>query len=290
MTTYAYYPGCSLDGTSKEYNKSAKAVCKALGMDLREVDDWNCCGGSSAHMTNRWLGLALPARNLRQVASMGLDRVTVPCSACYGRLRETAHELKDEHTWRRMAEEVGIKVEGKVTVEHLLETLSTPAMLDAARPLVNKPLAGLKVACYYGCLITRPPEVVAFDSVENPHRMDDLMTLMGAETVPWPFKTECCGAVMMVSRTEIVLNLGRKLLSMARDMGADAIVAACPLCQANLDMREGQIKNKYGDDFRMPIYFFTELMGLAMGFTPEQMLIDKHLVDAVGLLKAKGLA
>lgn len=290
MTTYAYYPGCSLDGTSKEYNTSAKAVCKALGMDLREVDDWNCCGGSSAHMTNRWLGLALPARNLRQVAGMGLDRVTVPCSACYGRLRETEHELKDEHTWRRMAEEVGIKVEGKVAVEHLLETLSAPAMLDTVRPLVKKPLAGLKVACYYGCLITRPPKVVAFDSVENPRRMDDLMALMGAETVPWPFKTECCGAVMMVSRTEIVLSLGRKLLSMARDMGADAIVAACPLCQANLDMREGQIKNKYGDDFRMPVYFFTELMGLAMGFTPQQMMMDKHLVDAVGLLKRKGLA
>jgi heterodisulfide reductase subunit B len=289
MTTYAYYPGCSLDGTSKEYDASSRLVCQTLGLQLQEVADWNCCGGSSAHMVNPWLGLALSARNLRQIEGMGLDRVTVPCSACYGRLREAEHALKDETTCRRMTEEVGIKVEGKVTVEHLLDTLSQPAWQEKARPLVKKPLTGLKVACYYGCLITRPREIVAFDDVENPQRMDELMRLVGAEAVPWPFKTECCGAVMMTGRTDIVLERGRKLLAMARQVGADAIVAACPLCQANLDMREGEIKGRYGDDFNMPVYYFTELMGIAFGHAPKELLLDKHMVDALPLLKSKGL-
>ncbi len=289
MTTYAYYPGCSLHGTSKEYGHSAEVVCKAMGMELHEIDDWNCCGGSSAHMNNRWLGLALPARNLRNAEAMGLDKITVPCSACYSRLREAAHDLQDETTMRRMADEVGIKLTGKLPVEHLLDTLSQPAMMEKARSLVTKPLADLKVACYYGCLITRPSDVVAFDDIENPHRMDDLMTALGAETIPWPFKTECCGAVMMLGRTDVVLELTRKLLTMARSMGADALVAACPLCQANIDMREGQINAKYGDDFKMPAYFFTQLMGLSFGLSPAELMLDKHLVDGMPLLKAKGL-
>ena len=213
----------------------------------------------------------------------------MPCSACYSRLREAAHDLQDETTMRRMSDEVGIKLTGKMPVEHLLDTLSQPEMMAKAKTLVKKPLAGLKVACYYGCLITRPGDVVAFDDIENPHRMDDLMTALGAETIPWPFKTECCGAVMMLGRTDIVLELGRKLLTMARSLGADALVAACPLCQANIDMREGQINAKYGDDFKMPAYFFTQLMGLSFGLSPADLMLDKHLVDAMPLLKAKGL-
>ena len=130
---------------------------------------------------------------------------------------------------------------------------------------MKKPLAGLKVACYYGCLMTRPPEIVAFDDVENPQRMDTLMKLAGAETVPWPFKTECCGGALMIGRSDVVLDLVRKLLTMAREMGADAIVAACPLCQANIDMRQGEVNGKYGENFNMPVYFFTQLLGLAFG-------------------------
>lgn len=290
MTILAYYPGCSLEGTSKEYNASSKIVCQALGLELREVEDWNCCGGSSAHMTDHWLGLALAARNLRQVGNMGLDRVTVPCSACYERLRDAQHALANEHTWRRMAEEMGIKVEKDIAVEHILATLTMPPMLEKAKALLKRPLTGLKVACYYGCLITRPPELVAFDDVENPRRMDDLLAALGAEPIPWPFKTECCGAVMAMGRTDIVLHLSRRLLAMARDMGAEAIVAACPLCQANLDTRQGQIKARYGDDFRMPVYFFTQLMGLAFGCSPKDLMIDKHITDAMTLLQQKGLA
>jgi heterodisulfide reductase subunit B len=290
MTKYAYYPGCSLDGTSKEYNESSRAVCKTIGLEFQEVTDWNCCGGSSAHMVNHWLGLALPARNLRQIESMGVDRCAVPCSACYERLRDTQHALKDEKTNRRMAEEVGITVTGKVKVEHLLDTLTQPEQMEKVKTLVKKPLAGLKVVCYYGCLITRPPEIVAFDDVENPRRMDDLLTALGAEVISWPFKTDCCGAVLAIGRTEVVLAAGRRLLTMAKQVGADAIVAACPLCQNNIDAREGEIKATYGDDFKMPVYFFTELMGLAFGLTPKELWLDKHLTDALPLLKAKGLA
>jgi len=241
-------------------------------------------------MTDPWLGLALPARNLRQVENMGLDRVTVPCSACYQRLREAKHALANEYTWRRLAEEMAIKVERDIAVEHILETMTTPPMLEKAKALAKKPLNGLKVACYYGCLITRPPELVAFDDVENPQRMDKLMAVLGAEPVPWPFKTECCGAVMAVGRLDIVLHLARRLLAMARSAGAEAVVTACPLCQANLDMRQGQIKARYGDDFQMPVYYFTQLMGLAFGYSPKDLMIDKHLTDAVTLLRYKGVA
>ena len=289
MTKYAYYPGCALHGTSKEYGESSQGRLQGAGHGPSRGDDWNCCGASSAHMTNRWLGLALPARNLRQIESMGLDKVTVPCSACYERLREASHDLKDEQTWRRMAEEVGVKVEGKVTVEHLADTLSQPEMLPRVGALVKKPLAGLKLACYYGCLMTRPPEIVAFDDVENPQRLDTLMKLAGAETVPWPFKTECCGGALMIGRSDVVVNLVRKLLTMAREMGADAIVAACPLCQANIDMRQGEVNAKYGENFNTPIYFFTQLLGLSFGLEPKELMLDKLLVDGMPLLKSKGL-
>ncbi len=290
MSTYAYYPGCSLHGTAKEYDRSARLVCQALGLELREVEDWNCCGASSAHMVSRWLALSLPARNLQLVEKMGLETMTVPCAACYARLKDVSYELKDPEVRAKIGRVLGGQVIGRVTVEPLIGTLTTQEILDKAAGMIKKPLTRLKVATYYGCLLTRPPKVAQFDVPENPQSMDRLLRVLGAQVVEWYFKTECCGASLPVARTDIVLDLSRKLLTAAKKAGAEAIVTACPMCHSNLDSRQGEIRGRYGDDFKMPIFFFTELLGLALGYPARELLIANHLTDALSLLQGRGLA
>ncbi|MFH2011390.1 MAG: CoB--CoM heterodisulfide reductase iron-sulfur subunit B family protein [Pseudomonadota bacterium] len=289
--TYGYYPGCSSHGTAKEYDISTKKVCEKLGLKLEEVRDWNCCGASPAHATSEELALALPFRNLVLAEKQGLDSIMSTCSACYNRLK-VAHETlkKDPETLNRISEIVGEPYNKALKVIHFLELISKEFGLEKIKENVVKPLEGLKAVSYYGCLLTRPPDLVSIDpDDENPTIMEDIIEALGAESPYCSHKTECCGASFALDRTDIVLRLSNEILKAARFADADCIVVACPLCFANLDMRQSQIASKYGVNYSLPILFISELMGIAMGMGYKELGLDKHIVSAKDLLKRKNL-
>ena len=286
---YAYYPGCSLESTAKDYDVSTRSACKTLGIELEEIPGWICCGASSAHMTSELLGLALPVKNLVLAQQQGLD-MAVCCAACYSRLKiaDKAMTSGDAHA-ANVDKLVGSEYRGGVQIKHLLEIVTREYGLEQLRGHLKTTLNGLRVAAYYGCLLVRPPEAVSFDDVENPTSMDQLTVALGGEAVSWPYKTECCGGSLALTRTDVVLKLGRDILHMASTEGAECIMVACPLCQANLDMRQSQINKQYKTDYNLPILYFTQLMGLAMGLAPKQLGLQKLITDPTKLLREKAL-
>jgi len=285
---YAYYPGCSLHSTAREYDHSTREVCEALGIELKEIPDWNCCGASSAHSLDHDLGVALPLRNLAIAERMGMD-VIAPCAACFSRLKSADAAVKDDaDLLAKMKDQAGIEYNGSIQVQSLLSAIYAMGD-DAIKSRVKKPLQGLKVACYYGCLLLRPAGVSPFDDPENPVSLDRIMADLGAEPVEWPYKNECCGASLSLSKPEIVVKLTRDILSMAKKAGANCLVTACPLCQGNLDMRQPDIASKYGEKYDMPIFYFTQLMGLAFGLRNEGLGIRQLMVDPVPLLAEIGI-
>lgn len=278
----SYYPGCSLGATAKEYDASTRAVCEALGIELVELDDWNCCGATSAHSIGGSLGLALPGRNLILAERVGDDLVT-PCSACYGRLRAAEHALRRPGMEKKELENVlGAPFAGKITVLSLLEAVVKRVGLDAVRELVKRPLTGLKVVCFYGCLLVRPPEITKFKHPENPMWMDDLMGVLGAEVRPWSFKTDCCGASQAITSPAMAQKLVGRILNGAKEAGADALVTTCPLCQTNLEMQRPAATGA-------PCYYFTELMGLAFKLEGVRSWLGRHLIEPLGLLRERSL-
>ncbi len=288
-SAYAYYPGCSLHGMAREYDHSARLVCQALGIDLREVEDWVCCGSSSAHSVSHLLSVALPAYNLQLAERMGLP-LAVPCAACFGRLKTAEHELKDQKALAQINEIIDGHFQNSVKVLPLMAIFASEERLAKLEAAVTRPLKGLNVACYYGCLLVRPPDVVDIgEDVEDPQMMDRIMRAAGAETVDWPFKTECCGAFMVLPRADVMHELSHRILSVAKAAGADCLVAACPMCQSNLDMRQREIETKYGEKLGLPILYFTQLVGLALGVPAKELEFGKHFVEVEPMLKSKGL-
>lgn len=277
----SYYPGCSLEGTAREYDESTRAVCQALGIQLDELEDWNCCGATSAHSTSDFLSLALPARNLSLADGKGLDLV-VPCAACYQRLKVAEKKLAQNPL-------PDFPYQGKVKVKHLLDFCSQEEVLQRVKEGVKKPLSGLQVACYYGCLVVRPPKVTDAVNYEDPQNMDELMNLLGAESVNWSYKTDCCGGSLVLSRPDVVRRLIRKLLDMALEAGAECLVTCCPMCQSNLEISQRGLSKEAGRDYRVPIFYFTELLGLALGLPRVEGWLKRHLVSPRELLSAKGL-
>jgi heterodisulfide reductase subunit B len=285
---YAYYPGCSLHSTANEYDLSAQAVCKTLGIELEEIPDWNCCGATSAHSLNHELAIVLPLRNLAKAEEMGLD-VVAPCAACFNRLRHADSIAKsDPERMKAIADKFGIHYSGKTNILSLLQVISQIGE-EEIRSHVKRELSGLKVAAYYGCLLLRPPKVIGFDDPENPTSMDRILLALGAEVVEWPYKIECCGASLSISKPEIVVKLTRDILSMAKRAGANCIATACPLCQGNLDMRQSDIEKKYGETYEIPIFYFTQLMGLAFGLWEGNLGLKKLLVSPDELLAQIGV-
>jgi len=281
---YAYYPGCSLESTATEYDQSIKTVCRELGIELEELEDWSCCGASSGHCTNFRLSHALAGRNLALAERQGLD-IAVACAACFLRLKSTRHEFGvDDRVREELPQLIDMPYEAKHDVHHLLGIVSNDINLDEVRERVKKPLAGLKLACYYGCFLVRPREVTQFDDPENPQCMDMLMDALGAEVIDWSGKVDCCGGSLALTRTDIVSKLVSELANMARGAGAEAIVSACPLCMANLDSRQDPKGEK-----PLPIFYFSELVGLAFGLDEAKGWFKKHLINPVTLLKSRGL-
>lgn len=285
---YAYFPGCSLESTAKEFNESTHIVADALGIELVEIPDWNCCGATSAHNLDHELSVSLPARNLGIAERMGMD-VVAPCAACYNRMRSAEVELKGNTALR---DDINSKLEkkytGAVTVRSALEIFTSPDMLDRVSANIRTPLAGLKPACYYGCLLVRPPKVLGFDDPEAPCSLDKAMANVGAKPIDWHFKNECCGASFGVSRSDIVSKLVGDILSNAKKHGANCIVTACPLCMTNLEMRQGAAGKIRGEDLTLPVFFFTELLGLAMEVPGVKKCFASHLVDVNSALDAIG--
>ncbi|MFC2012376.1 CoB--CoM heterodisulfide reductase iron-sulfur subunit B family protein [Chloroflexota bacterium] len=281
---YAYYPGCSLESAlAKEYDLSTKAVAESLGIELEELHDWNCCGASSGHSTDYMLNHAIVGRNLAIAEEQGLD-IAAACPACYVRLKQTRHEaLEKPELKEQMVESIGMPYEAKHDVRHILDILCNDIGIETIKEKVTGPLTGLKVVSYYGCFLVRPPKVVAFDDPENPQCMDDLMTAVGAESLDWSGKVDCCGGSLALTRRNIVIRLVDDLIEMARGVGAEALVAACPLCQMNVDGRQKLF------DSPLPVFYFTELMGLAMGLPGAKGWFKKHIISPVKLLKSHGL-
>ncbi len=274
---YIYYPGCTQETTAKEYDESVRAVCAALGIELEEMPGWTCCGASSGHSTNYWLSHALSGRNLAIAERLGKD-IAVACPACYLRLNATRHEFKNDASLReKLPSLIDQPYEAKYGVRHILDIICNSAGIKVLQNKVTKPLSGLKVVAYYGCYLVRPPELSGFDDTENPQTMDTLLKTIGAGVTDWRGKVECCGGSHAFTVTNTVINLVSAIIDAAREVDAEAIVTACPLCQANLETRQSG-KNP------MPVFYFTELVGLALGLDSKRWF-NRHLINPVKLLE-----
>jgi len=285
----SYYPGCSLHSMAKEFNVSSKAAAAAVGLELRELEDWNCCGSHPTHNIDELIAAGIAARNLRLAEKTGSPSLIAPCPSCYNRLKMTDYEMRrNEKFFEEVNNLLDEPYELGVNVRTILQAFYEEVKEEDIRSTVKVPLEGLKVACYYGCLITRPPEVTQFDDAENPISMDELIFHCGAEPVDFQYKVECCGGAFGIApHIEFVLEKARDILEMAVDCKADVIAVACPLCQQNLDMREGQINSRYKTNYRIPVVYFTQLLGLSFGISYSKLMLNKHLVSSRKILSEK---
>ncbi len=287
--SYSYYPGCSLHASAGEYDLSTRELFKALAIGLTEVPDWFCCGATPAHNVDELLSLSLCAKNLELAEQIPGD-LAVACAACFSRLKTTQHVLGESEVKRKQVEkaiDAPVKLESKV--KHLLEILAKDLGLEQLAARVSKPLAGLKVACYYGCLLTRPTDVPNLDCVEAPTIMEQVVAAAGAETVAWTHRLECCGANFTLSRPGVVIQLTNAILDSAKAAGADCIMVGCPLCHGNLDIRQKEIEGVYQVKYGLPVFYLTQLVGLAVGLTPDKLGLEAMIVNPLPLLKEKGL-
>jgi heterodisulfide reductase subunit B len=282
---YAYFPGCSAESTARDMHQSTLAVARALGIELVEPKGWTCCGATAGHQTDPFLAVSLPAANLAKVQDLKLDMV-VSCAACFSRMKVANHEITAHPGMR---DQVGQALErdydGSVNVRHFLEVLLDDVGLKAVSRAVKKPLKNLKVACYYGCLLVRPPKILKFDDPENPTSLDRLVKAMGGQSLDWPCKVECCGGGLSLSRTDVVVNLTDSILDMACQAGADCIAVSCPMCQVNLDLRQQDINKQTGKNYHLPILYITQLLGLSLGLRPDDLGFEKLMVPASTVLE-----
>jgi heterodisulfide reductase subunit B2 len=283
---YAYYPGCSAESTARDQYMSIREVSKALGIELVEPKGWTCCGSTPAHHTDRILSLALPAANLLVAKKMGLDLV-VFCAACYNRMKVANYEIqKNPHIRKEVSESLGEDYDGSVKVLHFVEVLIKVVGVKKIQEAFTSSLGGLKVANYYGCLLVRPKEATNFDDPENPTLMDNLVTIMGGESIDWPHKVECCGGGFALTRTDIVVELSNSILEMAKAAGAECLSVACPMCQMNLDMRQSDINKTKQSSHTIPIVYITQLVGLCLGIEQEKLGMDRCIVSPQPVIEA----
>lgn len=281
---YAYYPGCCMHATAQEYDSSWRAVAEALGIELAEMPGWNCCGTVHATNVGRLVSIGLAARNLGIAERLGLDLIA-PCSGCYKNLRTSAQALRADSALRaEVNQHLAQPYEGAVVVKHPLYVILQDVGLEAlGKP--KRPLKGLKVAPYYGCVLTRPVDPEPVDDPENPQGLDQLLERLGAEVVDYyPSKTKCCGGGVLLSHTDIALDLTGKLLRQAKRVGADCLAVACPMCQMVLDAYQYQVEGRLHERFDLPILYFTQLMGLAMGIDERRLGLNKLFVSPAPVL------
>jgi len=300
----AYYPGCSLNSTSLDFNVSIKKLLGVLGVEFEEIEDWNCCGTTPAHHTNEHLSAALSARNLLLAKKMGYETILSPCVSCYNKLShgakmlnsdpEDLNEFEKQNRQQLVSdlEEMGFAVEDKYN----FKIYSILNFLVENRNLIKEKyeqvmqdkdwqppelLSRLSPACYYGCALLRPREALRFDDIENPTSMEKLLGDVGIESKKFQFKTECCGAILSLTNKDVVLRLSKGIIDMAIDCGANCLVVFCQLCQQNLDLRQSQINSYYKTDYRMPVLYITQVLGMALGLSEKEVMVDRLFVRPV---------
>jgi heterodisulfide reductase subunit B len=287
---YAFYPGCSLDSSAKEYRESAEIVAADLGIELVEIPDWICCGSTPAHMASKLLSVTLPAFNLVRARALGSDGVIVPCASCYSRLKTANYRIsRDAELKDKVKRALGEPYEGDVPVYHVLEVLGRVLDEGGLEGRIKVPLEGLNVASYYGCLLVRPPEITGFDDAEDPQLLDRVAAALGAQPVEWRHKVECCGAALAFTQDDIVLKLSGEVLEDAQYSGAHVVSVACPLCHSNLDLRQRNIEKYAGINLEIPVLYVTQLIGLALGRTPGELGLKKHSINPIPALKRAGV-
>jgi heterodisulfide reductase subunit B len=283
---YLYYPGCSLKSTGKAYEESLLQVFRALGVQVSELDDWNCCGATAYMAVDENKAFALAARNLalaeheNGAATGDRAQVVAPCAACYLVLMKTQRYLEKLPAVKRVVggalREAGLDYQGTARVRHPLDVIVNDVTLARVAAQVTRPLGGYRVACYYGCQVVRPFAV--FDDMRNPQTLEQLMTALGAETIKWPLATRCCGGSLTGTVHEIGVEMSYNVLKEARRQGANVIATTCPLCQFNLESYQPEMRKQYRDEVRMPVVYFTQLMGLAFGIRAADLGMNKILV------------
>jgi heterodisulfide reductase subunit B len=278
--SYGYYPGCSAHATAQEYDASLKTVFGALGVELVEIEGWNCCGASSAHNLSHSLAVGLPGRNLALIEQANLE-VVAPCAACFNRLRVAQEEIRAHPEAFGWLEDVlGVPLQGSAVVRSPIAILLSDIGLQRIKPLVKRPLDGLKVVTYYGCLLARPKAISELSDTEHPHELEELMQELGAETRIWSYAVDCCGGGLSIPRADIASRMTQTIVEAAKAAGAEMIITACPLCQMNLEMRQSGKA-----EARIPAMYFTEAMGLALDVPQAAGWWKKHLVDPRPVLK-----
>ena len=281
----SYYPGCSLEATAADYADSIRGVFGAFGVEPVEVPDWNCCGATAAHSIHHTASIELAGRNLRLAAETRLPEMVVPCPMCFNRLKAAVKAYEGENR-THYAVQPGAFIP---RIHDLANFFAAPEMLEKVREKVVRPLTGLKVVSYYGCMASRPPEVTEARDAENPQSIDTIMTALGAEVIDWPYKTDCCGASQQLSRPDMMAQLVGKLFDMARKLGAGAVVVSCQMCHANLDMRQERVNTHWGRELGLPVLYFTEMIGLAAGLPDTASWLSRHITDPRPLLSGLGL-
>jgi heterodisulfide reductase subunit B len=288
----SYYPGCTLKANAKNFEDSALCSLKQLGLEVEELRRWNCCGTVYSLATDDLIHHIAPIRNLIFSKEAKADALMTLCAMCYNTLKRANERIKksrdDRDIINRFMDAEGLAYEGDVKVLHLLELLRDEIKFENVAKKVVKPLKNLKVASYYGCLLVRPKEI-GLDDVENPQVLENLMTALGADPVDFPYKTECCASYQTVDNPGIVAERTYRILTSAQRAGADVVSVSCPLCAFNLDNRQKETVNLYSDFKKMPILYFTQLLGIALGCPEEALRFDLHGVDPKPALKQKGL-
>lgn len=286
---FGYYPGCSLLSGSKEYDMSVRAVFTHLGLELIEVEDWNCCGAVHADVNSANAAITLPARNLALAEAQGLESIIAPCSGCYKNLRRASKAAASDPKLRTMINESlreDLQLTSDIEVMHPLYVLLQKVGLERIKENVVKPLREWKIASYYGCMLTRPKDV--FDSTERPVGLDIVMAALGADAVDYPMKAKCCGGALALSHGNVTARLTGDVLISAKRVGADVVSLACPMCHMALDAYQGKAEKQVKSPIDLPVLFFTQIMGLAFGIEKSKMGFERHMVSPEGQLAKMG--
>lgn len=267
---YSFYPGCSMHASAKEYLLSFQAISRCFGVELEEVKGWTCCAPTAVHGISTLLSVSIPASNLAEVEKEGKDCVVVPCAACYSRFKYALHEMaENEQMAEKVRDCIQYDFKNKVKVIHPLEIFG-----NVKRDFISVDMSGVNAVCYYGCLLTRPPEVKQFDDCENPQSMDNILRKLGVNVLDWSYKTDCCGATFNLTNKDVFMRLTGKILQEAQDVGADIIVTACPLCQVNLDSYQLET-----GEYNIPALYFSQVIGLAYGIEAEELGLHRHFIE-----------
>ncbi len=296
MSDYLFYPGCSMESSAKAYQASLDAICKPLGINLHEIEDWNCCGATEYLSLELLPAYALIARNLAlaEQQANGSKTLMAACSACYLNLSKADHYMHEDKAFGKKVNEAlaagGLHYDpGQLVVRHLLDVIFNDIGLDKVKEKVVKPLTGLRVASYIGCMVPRPDYNKAVSDTEHPYELDDLLKALGAEVIDFPLKTACCGGHMTQIGPDTAFELIRRLIAAADQYKADALVTMCPMCQMNLDAFQGQMNGYFHTNYKMPILFFTQLMGIAFGEKPEHLGFGSEFVSAHDAMRRIGV-